>query len=110
MTNSRITNIITNLQSSINDVNVQLLKLPLYFGDAPKFRLRAYCEEFVAAMTGYLYASPGDVETETMSGLEELKSRLRATRLLFDPQTETGNVATSQAGIGQLSLFFFKLC
>lgn len=101
MTNSRIKYIVTNLQGSIKGVDVQLETLPRYFGNAPEFELRAYCEKFVSDMTEFLSASRGEVQRETMSGLEELKTRLIATRLLFDPQSETGNVAVSHDGIGQ---------
>lgn len=59
-------------------------------------------------MTGFLYASPGEVEREIMAELEELKTRLRSTRLLFDPQTETDNIAVSQEGIGQSRCSFLS--
>jgi hypothetical protein len=59
-------------------------------------------------MTGYLYADSGEVERETMSGLEELKTRIRSTLLLFDPQTETGNVPAPRGGIGERYYFILS--
>ena len=59
-------------------------------------------------MTGFLYAGSGEVERETMCGLEELKTRIRRTLLLFDPQTETGNVTVSRGGIGERYYFILS--
>src|SRR5262245_17479711 len=88
-TNSRITNIITNLQDSIDQVDYQFQALPYYFGHAPEKELKSHCEKFVNEITKFLYTSPGEVEREIMAELEKLKTRLCTSRLLFDPQTET---------------------
>jgi hypothetical protein len=54
----RITNIITNLQELIKEVDAQTPELPFILGVSPNAKSRAYCEKFVMEMTEFLALGP----------------------------------------------------